>query len=467
MTPFTRYFCVHGHFYQPPRGNPFSDQPLVEKSAAPYQNWNERITAECYRPNAELGNFEHISFNLGETLAQWLAANDPEVYERILASNTLHQNKYGMGNAVAQSMHHTILPLSRREDKVTQVRWGKAAFAHRYGHPTTGMWLPEMAVDFETLDVLVEQGIEWTILTENQVKDKPAGAGPFWINITGGKRIKVFVRDEGLSNGIAFNLGNFGGAGKWALEELAPQRKEAGCLTLIATDGETFGHHWPHEDQFLNWLLTKEAEAAGYDVVTLARYAQMVEPEHEVTLIEDTSWSSGYGLARWATGSADTPGTSYWKGALRRALDNLRYELDGIYEDELGKIDSTNAINLRNAYIETVLGFTPAEQFIKEQEVEASDEEAARLLKLVQAQYYRQQMYASCAFFFADLDDLSTRYGIANAAYAIRLTRDATGIDLEPNFNRDLRVAVGEDAVSGAEFTGADMLGEINAEIEA
>jgi hypothetical protein len=459
--PTTKSLCVHGHFYQPPRDNPFDDEPFSEPDAAPYENWNARITAECYQPNAELGNFDLISFNLGETLAGWLADNAPDTYRRILQADADNIERCGVGNAIAQPMHHTILPLSPREDKITQVAWGKAAFTHRFGHPSGGMWLPEMAADYETLEVLVEQGIEWTILTERQVEDRPPGAGPYWIRLPGGKRIKVFVRDEELSDGISFNLGNFGGAGRWAREVLTPHAREGGALTLIATDGETFGHHWRGEEQFLRWLLTREARAAGFEVTTLSRYAREVEPRHEVELIENTAWSCGHGLARWATGCGCTPGDSTWKGAVRRAMDNLRWGLDEVYDREMGDLGVAKPLALRDAYIRVVLGDVTPEQYLHEQGIYATGGAAECLLKLIEAQYYRQRMYASCAFFFAKLGEVTTRYGIANAAYAIRLTRDATGVDLAEDFRRDLSVAKGLDDETGEPFTGADIFDEV------
>ncbi len=462
------FIAVHCHYYQPPRGNPLSGEVLIEPSAAPYNNWNERITAECYEPNVRLGNVNNVSFNLGESLAAWLEVNAEATYQGLLEADKYNIQTKQVGNGIGQPMHHTILPLSRREDAVTQVKWGQQVFAHRFGRPTKGMWLPEMAVNIDTLNVLYEQGITWTILTDSQIVDKPVGGGPFWVDLDNDRRIKVFVRDEHLSNQLAFNLGHLGGAGRWARNVLSPYRQETGPLTLIASDGETFGHHWKGEEHFLHWLLSYEAKAAGYEVVTLAQYMEMIEPVSTVTIKEDTAWSSGYGLARWATGSPDTPGDSSWKGAVRRAMDNLRAEIDSIYQSEVKRVDSSvEPINLRDAYIRVVLDETPEEVFLKTQELEIDkSEDEQRLLQLVQAQYYRQRMYSSCAFFFADLDDLSTRYGIASAAKALSLVNEATSNNLEADFKSDLRIATGVDQ-EGNTYNGADIYDEVIAEMEA
>jgi hypothetical protein len=266
---------------------------------------------------------------------------------------------------------------------------------------------------------------------------------------------------------MAFNLGRFGGAGRWAREVLIPRRRDAGSLTLIATDGETFGHHWKGEDQFLHWLLDYEALSAGYQVTTLSQYAEQHQPQAEIKIRENTSWSCQHGLARWATGCECTPGDSYWKGAVRRAMDNLCSAIDGIYFDYAGEIEGVDALALRDAYIDVVLGRTAEKDFLKSQGVTLGAKDAAKLSKLVEAQYYRQCMYSSCVYFFPMLGSYSTRYGIANAAYAIRLVAEATGNELASEYRRELGIAVGQEAQTGARVTGTELFDEAMGELDA
>ena len=461
-----QYLSVHCHYYQPPRGNPISGAPLIEPDAAPYSNWNDRITAECYKPNADMGNFGGISFNFGDTLASWLAEHAPETYKKIIEADTVNFENYSVGNAIAQPLHHTILPLSNRSDKDTQVKWGRSAFEHRFGHQTDGLWMPEMAVDTETLEVMLDNGVRWTILSESQVIDKPAGGGPYWLRLPDNRRIAVFVRDDQLSNDMAFNLGRFGGAGRWAREVLVPRRRDAGTLTLIASDGETFGHHWPGEEQFLRWLLGYEARSAGYEVTNLSRFLRETEPKEEIEFRENSAWSCLHGLSRWSTGCGCTIGLSYWKGAVRRAMDNLRFELDGVFDDYVKKNAVTNSTSLRNAYFEVMLGKVERAKFLAGQDLSISDKHADSLLLLTEAQYYRQCMYASCTWFFADLDTHTARYGITNAAYAALLTKEATGVDLTSGFRRDLSIALGQDGQSGQPLNGGQIFDQIWDELQ-
>lgn len=465
-------FVIHGHFYQPPREDPFTGVISPEKGANPFANFNEKINAECYRPNAELGNFEALSFNLGPTLAAWLEGYDPSTYQRIVEADGRNRAAYGVGNAIAQAYHHTILPLATRHDKETQILWGMADFRHRFGHEPLGMWLPEMAVDQETLEVLASQGIAFTLLSPHQATPpSPSarggerggdGAGPYRVRLTRGREIAVFFRDEFLSNHLAFSsdLANsakdFAGnylSGVHPLPppsvppiggmkgELGGERRGKG-LRLVATDGETFGHHHRGGDRFLHDLLYEEAPRAGYEVTFLARYLQDHPPGADVEIVDGTSWSCGHGVARWREGCACTPGESGWKRHLRAALDRLAQEMDALYQDEV-KRWATDPWRLRNGYIKVVLGEMERRVFLAQQATgQLTEGEAKRILTLLEAQYYRQAMYTSCGFFFEDLSRLEPRYVIAYAAKAIHLVKEATGISLEESFRQDLRLAV-------------------------
>ncbi|NLE45944.1 MAG: glycoside hydrolase, partial [Chloroflexi bacterium] len=244
-SPTSRFchLCIHGHFYQPPRTDPFTGQIPREPDAAPYANWNERITAECYNPIANAGHFGRLSFNLGNTLAGWLQTASEPTYDRIVTDERAHLHTFGVGNGIVQPAHHTILPLARRRDKVCQVRWGKAAFKRHFGHTSEGLWLPEMAVDMDTLETLVSEGIRFTILSDEQVQgDLTAGAGPYRVRLPGNQEIAVFVRDRQLSNSLSFGMPAPEFLGEWLRDQLV-WRCHSEQLVLIATDGETFGHH--------------------------------------------------------------------------------------------------------------------------------------------------------------------------------------------------------------------------------
>ncbi|MGA9349118.1 MAG: DUF3536 domain-containing protein [Anaerolineae bacterium] len=435
-------FCVHGHFYQPPREDPFTGAIPFEEGAKPFANFNEKINAECYRPNAELGNFEALSFNLGPTLAAWLEGYDPLTHQRILEADGRNRAAHGLGNALAQAYNHTILPLATRRDKETQIIWGMADFRHRFGHEPLGMWLPEMAVDQETLEVLASQGIAFTLLSPHQARGQIDGAGPYRVRMPHGREMAIFFRDEALSNRIAFNPELTNSAKDFVGNCLSGVHGSSSeGLRLVATDGETFGHHHRGRERFLHNLLYEEAPRAGYEVTFLARYLQEHPPVAEVTIIDGTSWSCGHGVARWREGCACTPGESRWKRHLRVALDRLAEEMDALYQDEVERwvIDPWR---LRNGYLRVVLGEMEGRDFLAQQAVgKLDEEEAKRILTLLEAQYYRQAMYTSCGFFFEDLSRLEPRYVIAYAAKAINLVKEATGISLEEGFKRDLRLA--------------------------
>jgi alpha-amylase/alpha-mannosidase (GH57 family) len=450
------HVCIHGHFYQPSRTDPFNGRVPPEADATPYENWNERITAECYHPNACAGNFARISFNVGETLAEWLQSHHPATYEQVTAQMAAYHRRNGVPSALAQPMHHTILPLARRRDQECQVRWGIAAYEHRFGTRPLGVWLPEMAVDLEVLDLLASEQVRFTVLSEEQVKgDLPEGAGPYKVLLPSGQDIAVFVRDRDLSNALSFNMPPARDAERWLSDRLNG-RCGQGSLVLIATDGETFGHHHPQGAQVLT-NITQQASAQGWDLTTLGLYFRRHEPRATVEINEDSAWSCSHGLNRWALGCTCTPGDSRWKPALRRALDNLATELDSCYAEELTHI-GFEPWSLRDRYVFVILGTMGWQALLLQSDHTGLTTSAAqRLRDLLLAQYYRQQMYSSCAFFFDSLDRLEPSYAIANAARAAELTRAATGNDLTDDFRRDLRLA--EDTATGR--TAEDIFDQI------
>jgi hypothetical protein len=456
--------CIHGHFYQPPREDPFAGRIPREPSAAPYPNWNDRITAECYAPNAKAGNFGRISFNLAGTLARWLDENAHQTYERIIEAERGYRDAYGVGNGLAQSVHHTILPLARRRDKICQVRWGIASFEHRFGHRPEGMWLPEMAVDHETLEILAAQGIRFTILSDEQVYGSlEASGGPYRVALPSGAEIAVFVRDRHLSNHLSFGMPDSAYVDDWLQEHVAWRCQRDG-LHIVATDGETFGHHHRQAVEVLSRILAS-GERHGYQLTSLGLYLHQHPPQAEIKVIENTAWSCSHGLNRWLVGCNCTPGDSRWKGALRRALDNLACDLDRIYVCEAQQL-GFKPWPLRDRYIDVVLGKVSGEAFLSGNGLgDLMSQETERLLHLLEAQFHRQRMYISCTFFFDDLDRYEPRYAIANAVRALALTRYATGSDLSHGFRRDLSVAVSKRT----SLTGADIFDRIvsRAELEA
>lgn len=447
--------CVHGHFYQPPREDPFSGKYRVELEAAPYRNWNARITAECYAPNVRVGNFERISFNLGGTLARWMDQKAHRTYHSIVNAAQSYHRRHYVPNGLVQAVHHTILPLARNRDKRCQIHWGIASFKHRFGLSPDGIWLPEMAVDYATLEAVMKSGLWFTILSDEQVKgDLSRGAGPYKVRLPGERFMTVFVRDRHLSNAFSFNMPPVRHARDWingALRDAEPD-----SLTLLATDGETFGHHHRHGVEVLRAMTTPRFHDV-YEVTTIGQYLHQHPPEIEVEIVENTAWSCAHRLGRWSTGCSCTGGCNHWKGALRRALDNLSRSLDKVYVDVVSDLDVAPWA-FRDDYIAVLLGQIDGPAFLVEHGLGAlSTMRQNQILDLLQAQVFRQRMFTSCAFFFEDLERIEPRYAIANAVKAIALVRLASGEDFTDAFKRDLSIAVSESTGR----TGSEILEEI------
>ena len=463
MTVTGQYLCVYGHFYQPPREDPFTGQVPHEPGAGHYDNFNEKITAECYRPNATAGVFERISFDLGPTLASWLEAHHPDVHQRIVDSDRRHHERYGVGNALAQAYNHTILPLASSRDKRTQIHWGLTDFAHRFGHPAEGMWLAETAVDLETLD-LRRRG--WRALhragaVAGRRANRPDGAVSraaaertrdhrLLLQSPSERRRLVRPRSHQQRRPLCLVLASRSGQSR---ETRAPTKPQ---LITIATDGELYGHHKSFRDHFLSRLVEQSAAANGFEVVTLARYLTIRQPTLTVTLNTPSAWSCAHGVARWSAGCSCTDGDSSWKPALRHALDALAGKLNEIFERETagGLRDPWAA---RDDYLALRNGWMSQDAFWDRHSAKwkwfRNHTLEERTLRLLEAQYYGQAMYTSCGFFFDDLDGIEPRNDIAYARKAISEVWQATGTDLQAQFVADLERA--RSSRSGA--TGADL----------
>lgn len=453
MTKFERScLSVHGHFSQPQRGNPLTGEVGSETDAAPYANWNERVTESSIRPNAEAGNFEHISFSFSPALLTWLKQHAAQTYQTVTASDK-YTAETG-GHALATAYHHSILPLARKRDKRTQIKWGMAAFEHHFGRKPLGFWLPEMAVDTETLALLAESGIQYTVLARKQIRGYllTEGAGPYRVRLPHEQSIGVFVRDDGLSGEISFKIHTLGGAGHWCRQVLGPARKHIGPLLLLATAGETFGHHYAGEEQFLYWLVKYEARSAGYQIVTLDGYFLKHPPTRPVQIEERSSWSDQQGLANWATGKADGKTDTTWKGGLRRALDNVTSELDRAYEDAL-RPHGIDPWTLRDQYAPMLLGAMSVREFFEQHTPGLKKDAREQLKALLAAQELAQRMYSSYTFTDDRLDSRQPRYAIACAAAALAMAQHVSSRDLDERLLPDLAVVTSPSSpVSGADI---------------
>ena len=455
------HLCIHGHFYQPPREDPFSGILPVEFGAAPFANYNEKITAECYRPNAELGNFDLISYDMGPTLATWLEENHPDVYRRIIEGDTKHRQRYGVGNALAQAYNHTILPLASTRDKRTQILWGLQDFRHRYGHDAHGMWLAETAVDLESLDLLAQNGIIYTILAPWQAVEEIDATEPYILPLHNGRSMTVFFYNAPLSGGISFNDSTTCDANNFASSDLQQhlvrEKREEGQeqLILVATDGELYGHHKIWRDKFLAYLLTHGAPKHGFEVCSLERYIQMYPVRREVELREPSAWSCAHGVARWSTGCTCTEGDSLWKPALLKAITQLNERGAQIFEQYTSEA-LADPWAARDEYLALRTGRETTASFWERHGKQHSmpDAELAwRTLTLLEAQYYHQYSFTSCGWFFEDLDRIEPRNDIAFAHRAISLIWQATGIDLQSAFVKELQAAKSwRTGVTGADL---------------
>jgi alpha-amylase/alpha-mannosidase (GH57 family) len=465
-----RYICIHGHFYQPPRENPWLEAIELQDSAYPYHDWNARIDAECYAPNSAsrildgegriasiFNNYARISYNFGPTLLAWMQDQSPETYQLIVDADRLSAERFsGHGSALAQPYNHTIMPLANVRDRYTQVRWGIRDFERRFGRYPEGMWLPETAVDLQTLEVLAEHGIKFTVLSPYQARRVRQKRRP-WRDVTGGqidptmpyrlrlpsrRKIALFFYDGPISRAVAFerllDRGEYlAGRLVGAFSETRPWAQ----LVHIATDGETYGHHHPLGDMALSYAL-KYIEENG--LAKLTNYGEFLErypPSHEVQIYENTAWSCAHGIERWRSSCGCNSGgrpewNQDWRLPLREALDWLRDSVAPYYETK-GSQCLKDPWAARDDYIDVILDRSPESRdrfFAKHAAHPLSGAEEITALKLLELQRHAMLMYTSCGWFFDELSGIETVQVIQYAGRVLQLARELGGPDLEAPF---------------------------------
>jgi hypothetical protein len=458
---------IHGHFYQPPREDPWFDEIETEVSAAPYHDWNERIERECYRTvvaahltagDAEnrivgvVNTLEWISFNFGATLLAWMEEHAPRTYRAILTADSASVARLGFGNAIAQPYHHVILPLASRRDKRTEVLWGIADFRRRFGRDPLGMWLPETAMDHETLDVLAECGIQFTILAPHQVEKPPPNGLPGAYRASNGKSVALFLYDGELSHGVAFG-GLLNNAGVWAARMLRSRAR----LTAIATDGETYGHHHKFGEMALARVVTELNARRGVVVENFASFLKSNPPVQDVKLVEPTSWSCAHGIERWRANcgcriNAEKYPSQEWRTALRGGFDVLAAGVHALFQRE-GSEHFDDPWEARDAYAAAVTS-TPNEQDDLVTQLAPRTRDVIRARELLEMEREALRMYSSCAWFFDDIGGLEPRQGMRYAAHACDLAGATARAELEHALLGYLAQGLSNDAAVG---TGRDV----------
>lgn len=461
-----RFICIHGHWYQPPRENPFTGVVGSQPSAAPFENWNERITVECYEPNTRaeilgddgqvrrrINNYEYVSSDWGPTLLDWLEEHHPETYGAIIGADEASLLRFdGHGTAVAHTYNHTILPLSNRRDKRTQIVWGKADFVHRFGREPEGMWLAETAVDLESLELMADAGIAYTVLSPYQAASVIEGGEltdvvggsidtrvPYEVQLFGGKEIAVFFYNGPLSQEIAFNgvLEDGSLLAKRLVEALGESGDEP-HLAHVATDGETYGHHHRFGEMALARAIDELEANPGVELTTYGKFLAQHPPTRIARIIEATSWSCAHGVDRWREDCGCSTGqhpewNQEWREHLRAALDYLRDRLIDDFES-VGASVLGDPWEARDHYIDVILGGS-SDAFLAEHgrpDLSASQRDLA--LDLLEIQHRAMLMYTSCGWFFDDISGLEAVFVLRQAGRVIDLTRRTLDKDLEPPF---------------------------------
>lgn len=461
--------CIHGHFYQPPRENPWLEEIETQDSAFPYHDWNERITAECYAPNSAsrlldpenriiqiLNNYSRISFNFGPTLLTWLERRQPRLYRIILEADKESRERFsGHGAALAQAYNHIIMPLANVRDKRTQILWGLRDFRHRFGRDAEGMWLPETAVDLETLDLLAESGVAFTILSPRQAcrvrrigdsrwEDVSEGeidpGRPYLCHLPSGRSIALFFYNGMIARDVAFgSLLERGEDFAVRLAAAAGPKAAVSRLSHVAVDGETFGHHHRFGEMALSSCLHAIEIRKDVHLTVYGDYLERHPPRFEVVVKENSSWSCEHGVERWRGNcgcrTGGDPGwIQTWRTPLRAGLDGLRDRLAGDFESGLTGL-SAEPWTVRDDYIEVVLDRSPsslAAFFRRHGLCRLTRDKKIQVLKMLESQRCAQLMYTSCGWFFSDIAGIETVQILGYAARAAQLARELGWSDPEP-----------------------------------
>ena len=450
-----RFLCIHGHFYQPPRENAWLEAIEQQDSAYPFHDWNERITAECYAPNGAsrildadnrivkiINNYAGMNYNFGPTLLSWLAEKVPETYRDILAADRLSAKRFsGHGSAMAQCYNHMIMPLANSRDKAAQVYWGLQDFRHRFGRQPEGMWLPETAVDLETLDLLAAQGILYTVLAPSQARSvdgKDVSGGridprrPYNLTLPSGRSISLFFYDGPISRAVAFEglLNNGETFARRLLTAFTDQREPQ--LAHIATDGETYGHHHHYGDMALSYALEFVESQDLARITNYAEYLALHPPQQEVEIFENTAWSCVHGVGRWSHDCGCNSGghgdwNQAWRAPLRAALDWLRDEVAPHYERAAARY-LKDPWAARNDYIDIILDRSPESmdrfgvRHFRRKTLQRA--ERVHLRKLLELQRHAMLMYTSCGWFFDELSGIETVQVIQYAGRVVQLAHE-------------------------------------------
>lgn len=492
------YAVIHGHFYQPPRENPWIEEIETEPSAQPYHDWNTRITAECYLPNScsriydgpgrildIVNNYEFISFNFGPTLLSWLELHAPLTYQRIIDADRKSRSRLGHGNAMAQAYNHAILPLLTPRDRETQILWGFGDFEHRFGRRAEAMWLPETAANYPTLATLVEKGMKFVILSPYQAKRVRPLAGGTWENVQGqtldtSQAYRCFIPemaagDPGRRNYLDVFFYNGTTASDLSFGELLrdsyrfsarlteafDRDKRRPQLLNVATDGENYGHHKKFGELALAHALTQVLPQSGFTVTNYAAFLEQAPPKMMVELVlgdkgQGSSWSCAHGVGRWQEDcGCSTGGPSQWqqkwRAPLKHAFDFLNKQLAVIFEQE-GARYFQDPWAARNAYIAVILNRQPESLekfFAQEGKPGLVREDWVSALRLLEMQRHALLMYTSCGWFFADLAGLETLQVLKYSARALQLGQYFTSEPIEQAFVDRLADAQSNIAAEG------------------